>query len=135
MSYRLLILAGTLILQIHQLYHCLMKRSRKLALLHKVIEMIPVTPSEVFGKFVKNKLTESIEICKGTVKAAEPITSILNPNKNVIYSKLYGYNKLFGLLTKKKLLQTKEPSYLHVQDSLHTVNIYESHRSVTVPTQ
>lgn len=135
MTYRLLILAGTLILQIHQLYHCRVKRSRKLALLHKVIEMIPVAPSEMFGKFLKNKLTESIEICKGAVKAAEPISSILNPNKNVIYSKLYGYNKLFGLLTKKRLLQIKEPSYLQIQDGQSTVNIYESHRSITVPTQ
>lgn len=135
MTYRLLILAGTLILQMHQLYHCRVKRSRKLALLHKVIEMIPVSPSEMVAKFIKDKVKESVGICKGSARAAEPISSILNPSKKVIYSKLYGYNKLLGVLTKKRLLQIKEPSYLQVQDGQNTVNIYESHRSITVPTQ
>jgi hypothetical protein len=54
MSYRLLILAGTLLLQINQLYNCHLKRSKKLKLLHKIIEILPLTPIQLANKIGKN---------------------------------------------------------------------------------
>jgi hypothetical protein len=53
MSYRLLILAGALLLQINQLYHSHLKRAKKLKLLHKIIEILPVSPAQLARNMVK----------------------------------------------------------------------------------
>jgi len=45
MSYRLVVLAGTLLLQTIQLYGFNLKRNRKLSLLHKIIEILPISPT------------------------------------------------------------------------------------------
>ncbi len=69
MSYRLLILAGALLLQINQLYHSHFRRSKKLQLLHKIIEILPVSPTQVAKNIAKVGSRELLEICKGTVTA------------------------------------------------------------------
>jgi hypothetical protein len=69
------------------------------------------------------------------VTAGEPTTSILNSAKRIIYSKLYGEEIVLGPSPKKRLLQTKEPSFLKLMDRDECINIYESHRSVIVPTK
>ena len=53
MSYRLLILAGALLLQINQLYHSHLKRANKLKLLHRIIEILPVSPTQLAKNIVK----------------------------------------------------------------------------------
>jgi hypothetical protein len=80
-------------------------------------------------------LSEIIAICKGTVTAGETTTSILNPAKKVLFSKLYGSDVILGPSPRKRLLQAKEPSYLKVFDDKQSINIYESHRSYVVPTK
>ncbi len=42
---------------------------------------------------------------------------------------------MMGLSPKKKLLQTKEPSFLKVTDTKTTINLYECHKSIIVPTK
>lgn len=69
MSYRLLILAGALLLQINKLYHSHLKRAKNLKLLHKIIEILPVSPTQLAKNIVKFGSKEILEICKGTVTA------------------------------------------------------------------
>lgn len=65
---------------------------------------------------VKLGRKELLEICKGSVTASEPTTSILNSAKRILYSKLYGAEIVLGPEPKKRLLRTKEPSFLKVAD-------------------
>jgi hypothetical protein len=53
MSYRLLTLAGALFLQLNQLYQSHLKRTKKLKLLHRIIEILPLTPSQLAKKIAK----------------------------------------------------------------------------------
>jgi hypothetical protein len=53
MSYRLLILAGALLLQLNQLYQCHLKRTKKLKLLHRIIEILPLSPTQLAKKIAK----------------------------------------------------------------------------------
>lgn len=53
MSYQLLLLAGTFLLQINQLYQSHLKRSKKLKLLHRIIEILPLNPTQLAQKMSK----------------------------------------------------------------------------------
>jgi hypothetical protein len=84
------------LLQVNQLYHSHLKRAKKLKLLHRIIEILPLSPSQLAQKVAKCGGAELLQICKGRVSAGEPTTSILNSAKRVLYSKLYGAEIVLG---------------------------------------
>lgn len=133
MSYQLFFLAGTVLLQLSKLYRSHLKRGKKLQLLHRIIEILPLSPTQLANKLAANASPELLEICRGTVRAGEPASSILNSAKRVIYSKLFGTEMLAP--SPRRLLQTKEPSFLQIGDEGTSINIYEAHRSLIVPTK
>lgn len=133
MSYRLVVLVGTLLLQTLQLYGFNVKRNRKLSLLHKIIEILPISPSELV-KIIQKTPESLVQVVRGTLTAGEPTTAILNESKPIIFSQLYGSRFLSGPSPRRRLLRVKEPSFLKINDEKTALNIYEFHRSNIVLT-
>ena len=67
--YKLILLAGSLILQFVHAYRTHSRIKRKIKLLHTIIEIMPLTPTQILSKFKDSTEAQILSICKGTISA------------------------------------------------------------------
>jgi len=68
--YRLIIFSGSLVYQLFQIYKTNARIKKKMKLLHTIIEIMPLTPSQLLSKLKDNNQEQILSICKGTLSAA-----------------------------------------------------------------
>jgi hypothetical protein len=100
---RLLILSAAILLEIYQLYRRVNNRGKKMKLLHQILELVPLKPQQIVHKIKDNIGKTSLEICKGEVFAGEKCTAFINPNREIIFSRLVEERMRFRVTPKREL--------------------------------